>query len=255
MTHASVLERLDLVMASRMVEAHQPGEDPAAHAVRFQDRIYTSEADDAGWISALLQIRGLVVTEHDVREVLAGRSSRFESNQQELRLIRGMVDVLGILRDRGARGLCPDGWFMAEMFKTLTRGIPRFKGNVLRRDEPWDGLLHVQYPHPTQLQTMLDTFDAAHHYRDVAMRFESLHPVRQSTRVLWKFARLAPFPDFNTIMAYVAMNAYLLAHGYPIVVPDPKDRELLQRVVAGAPPLRVAAFERRLLNRVEQVWK
>ena len=74
-----------------------------------------------------------------------------------------------------------------------------------------------------------------------------MHPVRQSFRVLWRFARLAPFPDFNLVMAFVAMNAHLLAQGYPMVRPLAGDRELLVHLVSGPPPLRHGTFESRLL--------
>jgi hypothetical protein len=59
-------------------------------------------------------------------------------------------------------------------------------------------------------------------------------------------ARIAPFPDFNVLMAFLVMNAYLLAKGYPAITPMPGDRELLGRLLSGPPPTRVLFLEARL---------
>jgi len=74
--------------------------------------------------------------------------------------------------------------------------------------------------------------------------------VRQAVRVLWRFARIAPFPDFNTVMGFMLMDAYLLAKGYPMVAPSAEDRGLLNQLLAGPPPRRVVQFESRLLKLV-----
>jgi hypothetical protein len=128
--------------------------------------------------------------------------------------------------------------------------VRRFRNNALRSDPPWDGVLYVPHPAPGELPALLDTFDAGHSYRDHPAVFASLHPVRQSFRVLWRFARLAPFPDLNLPMAWLAMCGHLLGKGYPLLVPEPSDRELVLRLVSGPPPLRMTRWEARLLATV-----
>ena len=61
-------------------------------------------------------------------------------------------------------------------------------------------------------------------------------------------SRLAPFPDFNLLFAWLAMNAFLLAKGYPTLLPERGDRALLARIAIAPPPRRIVQFESRLLD-------
>lgn len=247
----TLLERLDLALVSRLVGSPTANDEMLATAQRFQDRIYRRTGTDARFIAGVLRLRGLLVMDDDVADVLTGATSRFQSTSQEFQMIRGLQDVLQILRDRGSRGAPPDGWFMVELFKTLTRGLPRFRNNVLRVDPPWDAVLYVRYPLPQELNYLLDTFDLAHRYRDFPRLFDDLHPVRQGFRILWRFARISPFPDFNVSMAWLAMSGWLLARGYPLILPEAQDQALLARLVGGPPPAKLVQFESRLLETIE----
>jgi hypothetical protein len=109
----------------------------------------------------------------------------------------------------------------------------------------------VNYPAIDDLNARLDNFHRGNCYTDLALRFESLHPARQAFRVMWHFGRIAPFPDFNLSMAWVAMNLYLLSAGYPGITPERNDRELLHRLMTGPAPTRVTPLETRLLSQFE----
>lgn len=244
----SLLERLDVAIASRLSQGANP-RDLATSAHSFQARLFEQQAEDARFIASLLRLRGFIVMDDDAAHVLSRHRSRFRPNDQEWLLIRGLTDVLQMVRDRASQGIPPDGWFLVELFKVMTRGVARFRNNVLRQDQPWDAVLYVRYPAPGDLRFLLDTFNGAHRYRDRPF-FDKLHPVRQACRVLWRFCRIAPFPDFNQLMAWVAMNAYLLSKGYPMLVPEQRDRELLTRLVGGPAPKRLVQFESRLLAQV-----
>jgi hypothetical protein len=246
----TILERLDLALARR-VAANQAEREPVTAAERVHEWLLSSGGGNAAWIGALLRLRGFAVFDDDAAEVRSGRPSRLPAGSQEHALILGLGDALQMLRDRSCQGIPPDGWFLVELFKAATRGVPRFRGNALRADPPWDGQLYVSYPRPNELSGILDTFDASHRYRDLPQLFDGLHPVRQSFRVLWRLSRVAPFPDFNLPMAWLAMCSYLLCKGYPAPRPEPSDRTLLQRMVSGPPPRRVVQLEARLLASVE----
>ncbi len=242
------MERLDLALASQL--AGVDGEVTAA-AERRQDELFRSETGDHSWIAAVLGLRGFAVQPQDVADVLGGRSGRFRRRHQEHALIFGMQSVLRMIRDRALQGVPPDGWFLVELFKLLTVEVPRFHKRALRRDQPWDGLLYVRYPDPGELEAQVDSFNEENSFRDIPVRFGSFHPVRRSFRILWRFARLSPFPDLNLPMSFLAMTSYLLANGYPLLTPSTGDRELLSRVISGPPPLRMVQLESRLLERVE----
>lgn len=245
----TILERLDLAVASRLAGL---GEDTELldTAQRYQDRLYRADVRDARLIASLLRLRGLMVLDDDAADVLHHQSSRLNPTCQEYQMILGLRDALALLRDRTGRGVPITGWFLVEMFRVMTRQIPRFRNNALRKDQPWDAILYVQYPSPQELNYLLDTFDPNHRFRDFPKLFDRLHPVRQSFRVLWRLARIAPFPDFNLLMAWLAMCGLLLARGYPLLVPEPQDQGLLHRLVGGPPPQKVVQFEARLLESV-----
>lgn len=212
--------------------------------------------DVAAWIAGLLGLRGLLVDAAEVASVIsAARRDRDRPadelpTHQEHRLMIGLHRVFERIQSLGARGRTLDGQCMLELFQLMTLDIPRFRNNHVRRDTPWDAILYVRYPDAERVRACLESFDRKRCYRDLAPRFNSLHPVRQSFRVLWHFARIAPFPDFNLTMAWVAMDMYLLHHGYPMLVPAHDDRQRLFRLLGGPPPLKLTRLENRLLAAV-----
>jgi hypothetical protein len=246
----SLLERVDLALASRMVvDTADP--EPLAVAQRVLDGVRRPTPDDATFCAALLRLRGFVVDEQDVLDVMFDRPGRLDTVTQEHRIVRGMQECLRLMRERAVAGIDPDGRFLVELFRTMTARLPRFRNNDLRRGPPWDAQIYVNYPTPEQLHGLLETFDAERCYRDQPMVFRALHPVRQGFRLLWRFARIAPFPDFNVVIAWLGMNAWLQARGYPLLAPDAGDQQLLSRLIGGPPPTKVLQFEARLLRALE----
>lgn len=250
---ATILDRVDLALAHRIagVPRDENGWLAAAHG--YHQRLYRRSVRDAQFLAALLRLRGFSVQENDAQQILAGTSVRYSPACQESQLLFGLVDVLQMVRDRASQGRPPDGWFLVESFRVMTRGLPRFRNNALRADQPWDGLFTVVHPRPTELQRSLDRFDLPHRYGDPAGLFDRLHPLRQGFRILWRFARMAPFPDLNVPMGWLCMCSWLLARGYPMLCPHSGDRERLVRFVAGPPPVRVVQWEARLLDTVRAV--
>jgi hypothetical protein len=247
----SLLDRVDVVLAQRIAcTGHDVDQEMLAAAHLYHDRLFRPSPHDPVFMAALLRLRGFAVQDIDAVQVLEGTSRRLLPQSQESQLLFGLVDVLQMMRDRASRGRPPDGWFLVELFKTMTRGLPRFRNNALRIDQPWDGLLYVAHPRPTELTDVLDRFDHGHRYRDQAALFDRMHPLRQGFRVLWRFARIAPFPDLNVPMAWLAMSSWLLSRGYPMLVPEAGDRELVARLVAAPPPGRVVQWEARLLKSI-----
>jgi hypothetical protein len=242
----SMLERLDLALATRMVGP--PGErEPIAGAQRVLDAVRRPTPGDVHFVASLLRLRGFVIDDEDAAAVFEDRPSRWSPITQEYRLVRGLRECLRLIRQRAADGKAPDGWFLVELFRVMTVELPRFRNNDLRRGPPWDSLLYVSYPHHEQLTSLLDTFDVQRCYRDVPLAFQSLHPVRQGFRVFWRFARIAPFPDFNTVMAWLGMNAWLQAKGFPLLPPEPGDQGFVAKLLGGPPPTKLVQLEGRLL--------
>jgi hypothetical protein len=242
------LERLDLKLASRLVPHLgtldvQASPDTWAHLLLDAN---TRARPAAGLVCGHLELRGIDLRLTEVQSVLMGRHGRYQPENQEYAFIRGMARCLSLLHERARAQLAPDGEFAVELFRAFAGDLARFKNNWLRRDMPWDGLLYVSYPIATDVPGLLGSFDEASCFRDVPARFATLHPVRQSFRVLWRMARIAPFPDFNMLIAFLVMNAYLLSKGYPSITPMPGDRELLTKVLSGPAPARLLMFEARL---------
>ena len=226
--------------------------EPLANAQRVLDGLRRPTPEDAGFLASLLRLRGFVVDDDDALDVLFDRPGRLAAITQEHRLLRGLHECLRSIRARAATGAAPDGWFLVELFRTMAARLPRFRNNDVRRGPPWDAQLYVDYPPAEQLRGLLESFDVARCYRDVPAVFGALHPVRQGFRLLWRFARMAPFPDFNVVLAWLGMNAWLQAKGYPLLCSEPGDRELMSKLIGGPPPTKVPQFEARLLRRLEQ---
>lgn len=243
----SVLERVDLALARAMVVTATEDE-PLAVAQRVLDRVRRPAPGDVAFLASLLRLRGFVMDDDDVADVLAGRRGRLSPITQEHRLLRGLQECLRLVRLRAAEGLPPDGWFLVDLFRTMTADLPRFRNNELRRGPPWDSVLWIDYPPPEQLRPVLDTFDLQRCYRDVPLAFQALHPVRQGFRVLWRFSRIAPFPDFNLVMAWLGMNAWLQWKGFPLLPPEQGDQAMMSKLLSGPPPTKLLALETRLLS-------
>jgi hypothetical protein len=249
----TLLDRLDLTLAHQIVQAADFGEpELLASAQGYHDALFRRNPKDPHFFAALLRQRGFAVWDDDAIEVLAGNNRRLPATSQEHHLLHGLADALQMIRERGSQGRLPDGWFMTEVFRVATRGIARFRNNTIRSDEPWDAILNVSHPQATELSTILDTFHYENRYRDNQALFDSMHPLRQGFRILWRFVRIAPFPDLNGMMGWLAMCSWLLAKGYPLLFPDASDRELVKRMASGPPPNRCVQWEARLLDSLQR---
>src|SRR5262245_40623938 len=235
-THAtSLLERVDLALATRLANASDHHE-PITTTQNLLDEVRRPSPSDAAFMTGLLRLRGFAVEVEDARDVIEGRGGRLSPTTQEHRLLLGLRECLRLTRERAEAGVPPDGWFLVDLFKAMTRDLPRFRNIHLRRGPPWDALLHVTHPPPDQLRFLIDRFDLSNCYRDVAPAFHVLHPVRQGFRLLWRFLRIAPFSDFNAIIAWLGMNAWLQTKGYPLLIALDEDRQFLARLAHGPPP-------------------
>lgn len=246
----TMLDRIDLALASRLVGS-SVDDDLLAAAQRALDGIRRPAPTDAEFLVSLLQLRGFVLDPDDAARVVAGRAARMSPLSQEYRLLRGLRRCLRMVRQRAATSAPPDGWFLVELFRVMTSELPRFRNNDLRRSPPWDALLYVKYPAPEELRFVLDSFDNKRCYRDMPIVFNGMHPVRQGFRLLWRFARLAPFPDFNIVIAWLGMNAWLQARGFPLLRAEAGDQKFLAKLLSGPPPTRIVQLEARLLAAFE----
>ncbi|MDA7494576.1 hypothetical protein N8467_00760 [bacterium] len=245
-----MLDRVDLALASRLI-GQEVEDNLIAFAQRALDGIRSPSPTDAEFLISLLRLRGFIIDDEEAGHVLAGRESRISSLSQEFRLLRGLQDCLAMVRQRAAHSIPPDGWFLVELFRTMAKGVPRFRNNDLRRSPPWDALLYINYPPPEQLRFLIDSFDNKRCYRDAPVVFNAMHPVRQGFRMMWRFARIAPFPDFNTVIAWLGLNAWLQSKGYPLLKAQRGDQQLLSKLLGGPPPTKIIQYEARLLASFE----
>lgn len=247
--HLTLLERLDVALATRV--ALRRGDLDLGHPEELRAAPERVDLDaDAQWVARALGLRGLTVCAEEAAAWLSSEELPPASSSQEDRLMFGMGTILRTIRQRGHEGKPPDGWGAVAMFRQLTADIPRFRANAIRRDAPWDGVLGVRYPGPDVIPSSLESFCEPKNYGEETDAFRDLHPVRRSVQLMWAFARIAPFPDFNGVMAFVLMNGYLLSKGYPMVTPQPEDREMLAQLVVGPRPQRVVQFESRLVEAI-----
>lgn len=242
----STLERVDLALASRMLPAEGSTEWIAA-AQRALDGVRQPGDSDIAFLASLLRFRGFAVSDEDAAAVFAGRPGRLAPTTQEHRLLRGLGEALRIVRTRADDGVPPDGWFLVELFRTVAVELPRFRNNDLRRGPPWDAILYAHHAPVDQIQRLLDQFDVARCFGDAPVVFRPLHPVRQAFRLFWRFLQIAPFPDFNAVIGWLGMNAWLQAKGFPLLPAQPSDARWLVQFAGSPPPLRCPPLEARML--------
>ena len=53
-----------------------------------------------------------------------------------------------------------------------------------------------------------------------------------------------------TVVAWLGMNAFLLAKGYPLLCAEQGDQALVARLLSGPPPLKIVQFEARVVASV-----
>lgn len=242
------MDRLDLELATKAATDFADL-DAQALICRMPRAWLITRVERERWIVGVLGLRGFKIDTKMVRTILEGGTDPRCSRQERV-FIRGLDRALDRILARGRNGMLPDGWFTVKLFDTVTQGLPRFANNHIRRDSPWDALRNLAYPKPDQVGGLLDRFSPQHRFRDVPMVYDDTHPVRRGFRALWRFARISPFPDFNLLFAFVFMNAYHLASGYPLIAPTPSDKTLLENLVVGPVPRRIVQFESRLLETV-----
>lgn len=245
-----MLERIDLALASRLVGA-RVDDDLIAGAQSALDGLRRSAPTDCEFVASALRLRGFAIDDDDAADALAGREGVLAPTTQEYRLLRGLGECLKLIRERASQSLPPDGWFLVDLFRALTAELPRFRNNELRRGQPWDAQLYVDYPTPEQLRFLVDSFDSKRCYRDAPVVFNGMHPVRQGFRLFWRFARIAPFPDFNVVVAWLGMNAWLQSKGMPLLRAERGDHKMVCELLTGPPPRKLPEFEARLLAAFE----
>lgn len=190
------LERLDLALARRLCprlhEFQGEGVDPAWEPPSPVTPGVLRPS--AAIVAGLLELRGLELRLADVHAVLLGRPGRYSEGQQEHTLIAGAAACVHAVSRHSQDGQLPDGDFAVHLFRTLVGDMARFRNNWLRRDVPWDGLLHVSYPEASEVPGLLADFRPGNSYRDVPVRFEAMHPVRQAFRCCggWRASRRSP---------------------------------------------------------------
>lgn len=242
----SLLDRLDLELAAR-AESELAGLDAQGVIGRFPKTWVLPRADRDAWIIGVLGIRGIKVDREMVRSIIQDGSDPRCSRQERV-FIAGLDRALDRILGRGRCGDLPSGRFAVDLFETVTRGLPRFTNNHLRRDLPWDAQRHVDYPKPDALVGMLERLSPEQFYREMPAIYEATHPVRLGFRAMWRLARISPFPDFNLMFAFLFMNAFHVSAGYPLLTPQASDRTLLEAIVAGCVPRKIVQFESRMLD-------
>ena len=155
----SPLDRVDLALASRLVGTGIE-QDLIAAAQRALDGIRLPAPADAEFLISLLRLRGLAINDDEAEKVIAGRHSKIPALSQEYRLLCGLKECLNMVRERAATENPPDGWFMVELFRTMVRGLPRFRDNDLRRCPPWDAMLYINYAAPERLRISFHSVDS-----------------------------------------------------------------------------------------------
>ncbi len=217
-------QRLDLLLAERILEGGTRG------AELFKMR----ERRDELWMVGLLGLRGIHVTLEDVQACLEQRPGRFLLQQPEARLILGLRIAIDEIDEAVELGSSLDGERLRDIHIALTENLEGQDPGTFRTGSPWDTVPGLVHPGPALVPVLMKRF--SRHF-DLVLGdepFEELHPVDQAARIFGRLALIAPFRDFNLIVASLAASQYLLANGYPPFLPKATDREEVELDLGGS---------------------
>jgi hypothetical protein len=238
----SPLEELDVLLA--LIASDGAGSQEVAFDWMARQRLSA--------VTGAVRFVRVAATLEDVAAVLLGRPGRFSPTSGEFWLIRGLDSALSALEVRSLTGEGPDAAHLMSLWRELTGRLPHAPRAAWRDREPIDAIPGVDYPSPVLLEDLLGRFRAADCYLDEPSWFQTLHPVRQACRIFARSARLAPFPQHNLLMAWLAACAWLRARAYPLLVLDPCDQRLVLRHVLADPAEGPVEWEERLVVQVRQ---
>ena len=170
--------------------------------------------------------RGWCLSQEDVISVLLGKPGRFLPQHREFGLIRNLNILLDLIEDRAERKILPTGPSLLLDYRRLVQGLPdRILG--LRRGQAWDLPHGFEAPRPVFLPRLLARFRAGNAYLAPYSEFRDKHPVIQAAALCRQFLRLSPFESENAVLALLATGQFLMAHGYPPLLPLRSDRPTL----------------------------
>ena len=233
------LQEIDLLLAAQLADGGEPAE-------RTFER---QTAERPAHISGVLRFLGIAANPDDVAAALRGSPSRFPPGTPEAGLVDGLRAALDLVEARSASGATPDGDFVLALWRRLSARLPGPRRPHTRVSRPADGLPWVSYPPPSSLPGLLARFGEDEAFLDFPALFRSLHPVQQSFRVFHRLARIAPFDDHNTVIAWLAATEFLLARGYPHLRLHESDAPAVRQLLMTGPPKRFAPWEQRVLPR------
>mgnify|MGYP002713131259 CR=1 FL=1 len=217
-------QRLDLLLAERILEGGLRG------AQLFQMR----QRRDEHWILGLLGLRGLHVTLDDITTCLERRPGRFLPRQPEARLIQGVRKAIDDIDEAVDVGQALDADRVREIHIALTEKLEGQEPGTLRCSSPWDSVTGLVHPGADLVPVLMKRFS---HDFDLVLGdepFEELHPVDQGARIFGRLVLIAPFRDFNVLVASLAASQFLLARGYPPFMPKSCDRENVDLDLGGS---------------------
>ena len=196
-------QRLDLLLAERILEGGLRG----AELFKMRQR------RDELWILGLLGLRGIHVTLDDVSSCLERRPGRFLLNQPEALLIQGLRTAIDQV-DEAVELECPlNEERLREIHISLCENLDGQDPGSLRSGSPWDSVPGLVHPGSDLVPVLMKRF--SRHF-DLVLGdepFEELHPVDQAARIFGRLVLIAPFRDFNLLVASLAASQFLLGKG------------------------------------------
>ena len=220
-----LLGHLDIQLADRMIHARQVG-------VRlFQMR----EARDFAWMVGALGGLCIHVTHVDIADCLRRRAGRFRPGQHEFFLIHGLRTVIDYIDELAEAGTRLSPTTCRGIYERVTQGIEGHGSTTLRQGAVRDVIPGMSRAAWKSLPDLFSGLCLERGFLHDPMEFQQLHPVEQAARIFQRVSKLAPFPDFNLLVASLCSSLHLLGYGYPPFLPRACDRKAILHALRSSP--------------------
>ncbi|MCA9563254.1 MAG: Fic family protein [Myxococcales bacterium] len=172
----------------------------------------------ASWIHHDLSIEGLIFRDNELLRGLEGRSGANWSENRLLNKVRQLRQAIDFITVWSTSGKPFDLEFVKDIHRQLCEEDDEAAGRYRKDSGPSTAYRH-DIVAPTGISYHLRKLIA-----DVEENGRHLHPISMACRIHRQIMEVFPFQEDNGIVARLAMNAWLLRHGYPSAVFLANDR-------------------------------
>jgi Fic family protein len=176
---------------------------------------------DASWVYHDLSVEGSIFRDDELQRALSGREGSSWRESQLFEKVRNMRGAIQFVREQARRGRAFDLELVKELHRAVRPSIEEAAGRYRK-----DGGDNTVYRHdvvsPKTISYRLRRLVAQ---IDASSQDSPGHPIAMACTIHRELIEVYPFHTDNGLVARLAMNFWLLRHGYPPAIVHVQDRQ------------------------------